>query len=279
MRSADAVRADGPILFVRSGALGDFCLTLPVLAALCDTGRRVDVVCEPRFGALAQRLLGGRIHTVFDAGGLASLWMFGGVDPVGYATAIAYAEGYASGLRAAGVREVIGVASRPPEGVMAADHYCSAWPCDPGWRVGAGVGARGASSGASPRETGPIVIAPGSASALKVWPMERWRAVAAALQNSAVGESGGIPEVRWVGGPQEPWASDRPDLDGLATLAGACSAWLGPDSGPAHLAARMGAPVAIVGRSTSRPWVPRGGEFFDWDSEPNTIAAWVRGLR
>ncbi len=278
MRSADPVPGDGPILFVRSGALGDFCLTLPVLAALCDTGRRVDVVCEPRFGALAQRLLGGRIHSLFDSGGLASLWMFGGVDPVGYATAIAYSEGYAEGLRAAGVPEVRSVASRPPESVMAADHYCSVWPCDPGWQVGCGPDSGSGSGNGAERgcESGPIVIAPGSASARKVWPMERWRAVAAALQD-ATAANGAARDVRWVGGPQEPWASDRPDLDGLATLAASCAVWLGADSGPGHLAARMGAPVGVVGHPFSRPWVPRGGQFFDWDAAPDAIAAWVIG--
>ena len=136
MRSADPVPGDGPILFVRSGALGDFCLTLPVLAALCDTGRRVDVVCEPRFGALAQRLLRGRIHALFDAGGLASLWMFGGVDPVGYATAIAYSEGYAEGLRAAGVpevRQLLAMAGRRRPAVSArAGRAARAGPNPPG---------------------------------------------------------------------------------------------------------------------------------------------------
>ena len=68
------------ILFVRGGALGDFVLTLPVLAACFATGRRVDVACALRHRPLV-RLLGepGRF---WDLDGAESLWMFGGAIPL-----------------------------------------------------------------------------------------------------------------------------------------------------------------------------------------------------
>ena len=115
------------ILFVRTGALGDFCLTLPVLAGLFATGRRVDVMCQPRFVALLDGV--GEPGRTWDCEATASTWLFGaGPPPVEYRTAVAFSRPHADALRALGIPEVYAVASRPPPGVRAADHFQAAWP-------------------------------------------------------------------------------------------------------------------------------------------------------
>lgn len=249
----------GRALFVRTGALGDFCLTLPTLAALVDAGHTVDLICTPRFAALAAQLLGAdRLGTVTDAAGLGALWIFGGRAPARYACAVAWTAAHADGLRAAGVDDVRCVAPRPPDGVPAVVHLNGAWPCNPARTFPLAVA----------REPARIMIAPGSAGADKRWPMARWQAVAAMLE--AAGR-----EVRWVGGPLEPWATDRPALPELAVLAAGCGAWLGADSGPAQLAARVGARVHVVGPAASAAWTPPGARFHPMAVDPEALAAAV----
>lgn len=241
------------ILFVRTGALGDFCLTLPVLRALFATGRRVDLMCQPRFTALLDDV--GEPGRTWDAESAASTWLFGaGTPPVAYRTAVAFSSAHAEALRAIGVPEVHAVASRPPPGVRAADHFEGAWPCA---SLPSRPGRRGG------RE---VVIAPGASEARRRWPMERWSEVAAEVERRGF-------VVRLVGGPQEAWATDRPDLRGLLALARSCRAWLGADSGPAHVAALGGAPVGLVVRDESTAWAPRGASCFGWDVAPADLVA------
>lgn len=254
------MRSDaGRALFVRTGALGDFCLTLPTLAALIDRGYTVDLVCAPRFGALAAQLLGpDAIGSVTDAAGLDALWIFGGRAPAPYALAVAFTEAHAEGLRAAGIPDVRAVAPRPLPHTPAVTHFNTALPCDPLRAFLLDVA----------RDRRSVVIAPGSAGADKRWPMARWQQVAAGLE--AAGR-----RVRWVGGPLEPWATDRPDLPELAVLAASCGVWLGADSGPGHLAARVGAPVHVVGPPSSRAWCPPGARFHAMDVAPDALCAAV----
>lgn len=264
-------------LFVRTGALGDFCITLPVLEALFALGGRVDVMCQPRFGVLVREV--GTPGRVWDAGGIESMWLFGG-EPLGgdlphYQRAIAFSAAHADALTALGIPDVHWVEARPPRAappagspcdlagspstaVRAVDHFRSVWP--------------GASSAASSRpqrgrsgdSSRTVVIAPGASAERKCWPMHRWHAVAARLTTAGF-------TVRWVGGPLEPWATDRPDLAGLLHLARSCHAWLGADSGPAHLAAWAGARVGVVAREESWLWAPDGAWIYDWDVAVDVI--------
>lgn len=108
--------------------------------------------------------------------------------------------------------------------------------------------------------------------------MARWEEVAEGLKARGV-------DVRWVGGPLEPWASggratleqatERPDLAGLLGLARGCRVWLGADSGPAHLAAWAGANVGVVARAESVAWAPDGARVFDWGVEAERVVDWA----
>jgi ADP-heptose:LPS heptosyltransferase len=80
-----------------------------------------------------------------------------------------------------------------------------------------------------------------------------------------------------VGGPNEPWATYRPELDELIALLASASVVLGSDSGPAHLAARLGVRTGVVfGPTDPAVWAPLGATVFPWDVAPETLVAWVR---
>jgi hypothetical protein len=286
------VAPDSPSLVVRRAALGDFVLTLPVMEALATLGP-VHVVTHARYAPLLPP--GARI--VDDA------WLWAGAPaPVAYERGFAFGSIAAEALRNAGIREVHAVPPRPPAGVHAADHYAGVLP--PGLR--AGPPRVTVVSDASVADG--VVIAPGSGGREKRWPLARWLAVAQRLS---------LPVV-WVRGPDEQeeagWPPDAisPDLRALCALAACCRAWLGPDSGPSHLAAAVrrgawgGEPVlrgsggaaaggvagggeppaprgpasvgVVFGPTDPANWAPPGARVFGWDTPPEALAAWVQGL-
>lgn len=227
------------ILFVRGGALGDFVLTLPALAACFATGRRVDVACATKHRPLVR--LVGEPGRFWDLDGAESLWMFGGLDPVGYTDAVCFTEGRAQ----LPIPTIHAVGSRPSPGAPAWRHFLGALPRDwpvpePGLRLRAHPD----------RLDHPIVLAPGASDPGRSWPLPEWLRLAEALRPQAL--------VVIVGGPSEPWAEYRPDLPELIRLAAGAGAWLGPDSGPTHVAARMGAPTFVMFRATDPGWAPYG---------------------
>jgi len=205
------------------------------------------------------------VRRVWDVGGTEALWMHGGRDPVGYGAAFVFGRAYAEGLAGSGIPEVRWVEAKPPAGVRAGAHFAGVLAGVPG--VGAPgaprvFGAPGAPGDDDEREF--VVIAPGSGGAEKRVPVATWERVARALEAAR-------PDlrVRWVAGPleaAEPWASDVPDLPGLVDLATRATAWLGPDSGPSHLAAaaRRGAgrdPADVYvwfGPTDPAVWAPEG---------------------
>jgi ADP-heptose:LPS heptosyltransferase len=94
------------------------------------------------------------------------------------------------------------------------------------------------------------VIHPFSAGKHKTWPLERFRAVARAIE-----------PVRWCAGPDEALedAVRFDDLYQLACWLAGARVFVGNDSGIAHLAAAAGAPVvAIFGPTDPAIWAPRG---------------------
>jgi heptosyltransferase-3 len=251
-----------PILFVRAGALGDFVLSLPVLQALTTMGP-VHVVTTPRYAPL---LPDGATLVAGD-------WIWrGGPPPVAYGLAVTFSPTAADALISSGLPDVRSVAPRPPPGIHAVDHFASVL-------LGIAAVDRTPRVRAPARDIGddrPIVLAPGSGGAEKRWSIARWRQVADAIAAVRPGA-----RVVWVRGPveaEEDWPVDAvcPDLEGLIALAASCRVWLGPDAGPSHLAAAVGAPVGVVfGVTDPACWAPVGARVWPWDIDPVTIASWA----
>lgn len=96
-----------------------------------------------------------------------------------------------------------------------------------------------------------VAIHPFASALRKRWGLENFRAVAAALD----------APVKWVAGPEEALddAVRFDDLYDLACWVARARAYVGNDSGIAHLAAAVGTPVAAIFLSTDpRIWAPRG---------------------
>lgn len=246
------------VLYTRGGALGDFILALPVLDALLSGGDDVDVACVGRYAALLPRV-GRAPRRVWDLERVESTWMFGGTAPEPYVRAYAFNPTLAEGLRAAGIPEVVERSPVPPPGVPAWRHF------------GAGGLPRlrgGGTPVVSPRL---VVISPGSGGQAKRAPIPFWCAVDAGIR-AGCREA----EIVWVAGPLEageswPVAPLRLDLLDTVDLAARAACWLGPDSGPSHLAAAAmrGArgidevPVGVLYSVTDPTvWAPPGARAF-----------------
>jgi heptosyltransferase-3 len=98
------------------------------------------------------------------------------------------------------------------------------------------------------------VIQPFSGSARKNWPLEKFRALARALERE-------MP-VRWCAGPEDPPLENAVRIDDLYDLAcwlARARLYVGNDSGITHLAAAVGTPVlALFGPTDPDVWAPRG---------------------
>lgn len=251
-------------LVVRGGALGDFLLTLPALERARAQARRLTLVATPRYARLRPDLY----DDLLDLRGPEALWLFGAGEPPALpGTALVYTPGVAETLRDLGVHRVLSAAPRPAPGVHAIEHLLSPL----GEAVSAGIPRIATRPWTGPLPgPRPVVLAPGAASPDKVW--GGFAPVAAAL------EATGCPFV-WAPGRDEPWTGRAgvvlPDLDlpALASLADACGAWLGNDTGTTHLAAAAGASVlAMFGPTDPACWAPRPGRVAPFGSDPENIA-------
>lgn len=113
----------------------------------------------------------------------------------------------------------------------------------------------------------PVVLHPGSGGTEKCWPIERWEALAGALEGIGrpIAVALGEAELeRWPEGRRKRWAGrydcymPATPLELSRVIAGA-SVYVGNDAGPTHLAAQLGvATVALFGPTDPRVWGPRG---------------------
>jgi ADP-heptose:LPS heptosyltransferase len=114
--------------------------------------------------------------------------------------------------------------------------------------------ARGATN---PAAGGHAVIHPFASSPEKTWPAERFLAVAAHLGRSGL-------EPVFLAGPTDDSTPFTPyrvlrgaPLDDVKNLMAGAQLFVGNDSGPAHIAAAFGVPVAVIfGASNPATWAP-----------------------
>jgi len=284
-RSERSPATPGHILVIRGGAIGDFLLTLPVLAALRRRypGARLVVLGHPPIAELA--VAGGladEVHSI-AARTLTGFFVRGGEVPGESAAFFSRFDLIISFLydpdgvfheqllRCSGASLIRGP-HRPDESQArhATDTYLQPLEqlgivaADPVPRLPLGVPHQAGDGPVSRR----LALHPGSGSQRKNWPEDKWQALLdEILQNTAL-------DVLLVGGEAEMdrlprLANGRPPsrlrlawnlpLVELARRLGECAGFVGHDSGITHLAAALGLPCVVLwGNSAQAVWRPRG---------------------
>jgi heptosyltransferase III len=278
----------GRILVIRGGAIGDFILTLPALAALRAAFPRagLDVLGYPHIARLAAAGgLADEVHAI-EARPLAGFFARqGALDERQaeffrrYAVIVSYLfdpDGvFGANVQRAGAKaQFLPAPHRPDE---RPDRHAAEVFLEPLQRLAIfdapavpRLSVPAASADALPG--GPwVALHPGSGSENKNWPEARWAELLALL----------LARTRWnvllVGGEAEGGRLERlagPEsgrvrlararpLDELAGLLARCSAFAGHDSGITHLAAALGRPCVVLWGPTLRPvWQPLGERVF-----------------
>jgi heptosyltransferase-2 len=277
--NAADVSAAGKILVIRGGAIGDFILTLPVLAALRAQlpQARLEVLGYPHIARLA--VAGGLADEVraIEARSLAGFFARQGeLTPelqsyfAGFAVVISYLydpdEFFQANVARCSKAQFISSPHRPDEtaGVHATEVFLK--PLERLAIFGADPRPRLALS-PQPSALGQLALHPGSGSERKNWPEVKWAGLLAYLVRSTTAKLmlvGGEAE----GGRLERLASRLPPgrvevarnlpLVELAMRLAGCSAFVGHDSGITHLAAAVGLGGLVLWGETSRSvWSPR----------------------
>jgi heptosyltransferase III len=255
-------------LVYHAGALGDFITALPSIAAwrTLHEGERAILLGKPVHGELVEP----PFDAVRDAGSSAWAPLFAPGLRASGAVAEALADvrsaflfsaassPLAASLAALGVSEILRQDPFPASPVPIVDYHLSLFPPSVASRIGELPRVRARTDMTVPPEC--VALHPGSGSAEKCWPRERWIELGRWLRTEG-------RVVAWVTGPAE---EDETTPDGmeawrsvpLADLAGRlamCAAFVGNDSGVTHLAAAAGCPtVALFGATNPRVWSPRG---------------------
>ena len=267
------------ILVLRGGALGDFLITLPALGLLRSNwpAARIELVGHARAAGLA--VSGGYLdaaHSQHDARwsalfapaplppaladwlGTFDLVLNYWPDPdriLAGRFPVRFGQTYLAGTAA-------------PTIAPAARHFCeplrSLGITTDDFRSQLPYPATPPSEGCS--RTAPIAIHPGSGSAAKNWPHERWQELLARLDAPILLVLGEAERERWTDQLLAQFSSphrhrrevaDRLPLPALAAALRQCRLFLGHDSGVSHLAAAVGRPcVLLFGPTDPAMWAP-----------------------
>lgn len=269
------------VLAIRAGGLGDTIVTLPAVAALAALPARVELVGTSPYIELALgRGLASAVHSI-DRARFRGLYEERSVDGElrdlleRFDLVVAWSRVRAlhSELEGLGIRLLQGDAL-PPPGVHASDHLLgvleplgirgpAGWPrVEVDYRARARERSEAATPSFGDQEF--MAIHPGSGSARKNWPAERFEALA------RMGRDAGL-RVVWIQGEADrdivpplvravPGAVARElPLGELSRVLFESAVFVGNDSGVSHLAAAVGTPTLAVFRSTDpAQWAPRG---------------------
>lgn len=268
----------GKILVIRGGAIGDFILTLPVLAALRRQfpGVHLEVLGYPHIVQLA--LVGGLVDRVqsIEARALAGFFARGGTlepDLADYFSEFDLIISYlydpdaifqTNVARCSPAQLIVG-RHRPDEAerIHAAKVYLqplerlAIFDADPVPRLT--VAPR-------PSPVNLLALHPGSGSEKKNWPEQKWAKLLQHLLATTDfsllvvgGEAEGERLQRLTAAlpPTRVTVVQSIPLPELARRLQSCVAFVGHDSGISHLAAALGLPVIILwGESTEAVWRP-----------------------
>ena len=275
-------------LILRGGAIGDFVVTLPVLHALRARwpDAHIELIGYPHVARLALAAgLVAKVHALDTA----RIARFFGLQPEiddetiaflsSFDVAISYLhdpDGVAcSNLRIHGIKELLYRSPVDPPGHIV-DHLLKpletlalyeagavpALPMEETFR-NAGRAWLG-TAGAGPA---PLAIHPGSGSAKKNWPLDRFLDLARRLADGGrallfvLGEADHAirDAIRRAATDLHAPVAENLDLVDLAGVLSHCAAYIGNDSGVTHIAAALGIPVVtIFGPTEPSHWAPRG---------------------
>jgi hypothetical protein len=254
----------GETLVLRPGALGDTLLALPALRALRRAGGRVTLAAH---GPTARFLAGlGEVDSglAFDDARL--VWVIGaGEPPDPLPRVVAWTEARLA------IEPDVQAPSRPlDEHTHCARHLLDS-VC-PGCLLDTSV------LDITPEESQDVLVHPGSGSARKNWPPERFAAVLRDLPGPVrliVGEADVVAAsaVEQCLGRRLP-RLEHPPLGDLAARLAGCRAYLGNDSGVSHLAGLVGArTVVLFGPTPAAVWHPLGPRVrvLDFSAPPEQV--------
>ena len=267
MNGAPSAR-DDRMLLVFPGALGDFLLLAPGIAALRHGGAAVELSVRRALAPLAQELFPGPAGPPADGAAMRSLFA-AGLDPTlaawlrgatHLATWLGEPAVVACHARALGITHVQCLhVERGEAGPHASTAYASALgvvavpPERPAaWRAEARV--RGDA----------LVLHPGAGSPAKRWPARGFHAVADAWRAGGgatvvvLGPAEEGEAAAWCDGGHE--VASGLELPDVARLLAGIPRYVGNDSGPTHLAALAGCRgVALFGPTRAERWRPLHG--------------------
>ena len=270
----DRLPSGSRVSVIRLRSLGDCVLTTPALALLKShrPDLRISVIVEPRFAPVfagnpdvdeTRESLGPRPDLVLNLhGGTRSMFMTAASLAkirVGFAH---HRHSFLYTDRIPTAQEILGVDRK----VHTAEHLASAmfWLGVPRTEIPRATLIATHSPDLPPY----AVIHPFAATPEKIWPAEKFLAIARHLRSSAA------PEPVFIAGPGDDAApfrdfrifSNEP-LDRVRSLLAGAQLFIGNDSGPAHIAAAFGVPVVVLfGPSDSVVWAP-------WRTESRVLAS------
>lgn len=292
----------GSILVIRGGAIGDFILTLPAIAALRERfpAAHLEVLGYPHIAQLA--LAGGLVDRVqpIEARGLAGFFArdgtlaeelrdyFSDFDLI-FSYLYDPDQIFQDNVRRCSPAQFIQGPHRPQEGgsLHATQVYLgplerlAIFDAEPVPRLRIGSAAGAVTAGTGP-VVAPLALHPGSGSERKNWPEAQWRDFLGRLVAKTPlplllvgGEAEGAKLDRLA----QPLPRERVRLVRnlpLAELAGLlreCGAFVGHDSGITHLAAAVGLPCLVLwGDTAEEVWRP-SGERIQLLREPHGLPA------
>lgn len=279
-------RGKGRILVVRGGALGDFILTLPALAALrrAFPATHLEVLAYPRPAQLAVEAGIVDATRALESRGLAGFFARkGDLDPewsayfASFHVVVSYLydpdRHFQDNVARVSRAQFLAGPHRPeePSSLHAAQQLLrpletlAILDADPLPRLSALVGAGCRPAGGRRR----IVAHPGSGSPTKNWPVDRWRHLLErwdARRDVDVDLVGGESEAGWLPGLARGLERVRcvvsEPLPMLARRMAGASLFVGHDSGVTHLAAAMGVRGLVLwGPTCEAVWRPRSERF------------------
>jgi ADP-heptose:LPS heptosyltransferase len=245
------------ILVLRRGGLGDTLLLLPLLRALRRRHPAAELTVAGVQEFAAVLAAHGGCDRTSSSEDLA-LWSPASARERLAAWDLVVADDPAAAAAAPPATTVYTVSLRPvgvaPFALQLARQLdlVPRWPED-GWLVAPDPAPR----------SGPVLLAPGSGSATKCWPRERWLDLGARLAVAPVVVLGPAElerddPRRWAWPPGTSFVVESEPVRLAARLA-AAGVFVGNDSGPTHLAAMLGVPtVALFGPTDPRVWAPVG---------------------